>query len=118
MKIEIYAITESQAPELLRKFVAYSVPALVAVYGEVRLAYFGFIPQTILSTDAYLWLHTTEEAARHRLIFARESRNVVERMMEKYERVFGHCFTPAAQSWLRWAGAEVSGTTFEFRRAA
>lgn len=116
MKIEIYTVNEYQVPEALSRIALYSEPALVAKYDEQVLAYFGLIPQTILSTDAYFWVHTLPEIEKHRLIFARESRSVINRMLQHYDRIFGHCFTPSAKNWIRWAGATIDGNTFEFRR--
>lgn len=117
MKAEVFIISEHQAPPVLQRIVELSEPAMVLSFGE-PLAYFGLIPQTLVSDKAYLWVHTLPEVERHKLVFTRESRAIARRMLEHYNVVYGHCFTDSARAWIRWAGAEINENSFIFRRAA
>lgn len=67
----------------------------------------GLIPPTFLSNQAYLWMWAPEPI-KHQLVFIRRSQIQVAKMLERYERIVGHCQTKAksSQRWLRWLGAE------------
>lgn len=70
----------------------------------------GLVPPTFLSTQAYLWMWGPEPI-KHQLVFIRHSQIEVRKMLERYDRIVGHCQVQArsAQRWLKWLGAE-----FEF----
>lgn len=124
MKLEIYTISRKQMKELilhandaivsdneietLDSVAMYSVPLLAAMYGDRLLAVFGFVPQTVLSTTAHLWVYSTPTVNRHKLIFARASANVIDNMLDQYSEIIGYCFTEKAMSWVRWLGGEFS----------
>lgn len=67
----------------------------------------GLIPPTMLSEQAYLWLHVTEAAREHQFILVRRSQIELRKMLEEYPRIVGHCLAEASDSirWLRWLGA-------------
>jgi len=94
-----------------------SEPILVGVYDSKILCLVGFIPMSMLSESAYIWVHVTEAGADHKLVFARHALKVVRRALEVYPRLFGICFSEASKVWLRTLGAVfVNDKEFEIRR--
>lgn len=78
-------------------------------YIDDRLVcWWGLIPPSLLSNQAYLWMHATDAVKEHQFLFVRHSQRVVERMLERYDTILGHCEIGASDSmrWLRWLGAE------------
>lgn len=67
----------------------------------------GLIPPSFLSTQAYLWMWAPEPI-KHQFLFIRQSQVQVQKMLETYETIVGHCRvnSRSAQRWLRWLGAE------------
>lgn len=83
--------------------------------GEVYTGYvdeefvccWGLIPPSFLSMQAYLWMWWRDEAVPHQFIFIRQSQIQVQRMLEKYPTITGHCINGSkAIRWLKWLGAE------------
>lgn len=68
----------------------------------------GLIPPTLLSNQAYLWMHSTPAIRDHQFILVRHSQRIVEKMLERYDRIIGDCRVGASDSirWLKWLGAE------------
>jgi hypothetical protein len=68
----------------------------------------GLVPPTLLSERAYLWLFTTDVANEHQFLLARHSQIIVQKMLEEYPILTGHChiIDARAQRWLKWLGAE------------
>lgn len=68
----------------------------------------GLIPPTILSNQAYLWMHSTPEVRNHQFVLVRHSQRIIEKMLKRYERIVGDCLVDAADSirWLKWLGAK------------
>lgn len=68
----------------------------------------GLIPPTLLSNQAYLWMHSTPAIRDHQFILVRHSQRIVEKMLERYDRIIGDCRIGAVDSirWLKWLGAE------------
>lgn len=68
----------------------------------------GLIPPSLLSDQAYLWMHSTEAVREHRFLLVRHSQRIIEKSLERYGRIVGHCVATATDSirWLRWLGAE------------
>jgi hypothetical protein len=124
MKLEIYNITIQQMKQLIlsakgvtvsddemrsmESVAHFSRPLLAGMYGDELLAVFGFVPQTVISDTAHLWVYTTPAVDTHRTIFARTSKSVIDNMLEQYPEIVGYCFTTKAMIWLRWLGAEFS----------
>jgi|SRR5215469_1413324 len=77
------------------------------VDGEVACMW-GLVPQSLLSDQAYLWLITTDIAAEHKFLLVRYSQLFVERALQAYPVITGHCEAGnyAAKRWLKWLGAE------------
>lgn len=71
----------------------------------------GLIPPTLLSNQAYLWMHSTPAIRDHQFILVRHSQRIIEKMLERYDRIIGDCRIGAVDSirWLKWLGAEFDG---------
>lgn len=71
----------------------------------------GLIPPTLLSNQAYLWMHSTPGIRDHQFLLVRHSQKIIEQMLERYERIIGDCRVGADDSirWLKWLGAEFDG---------
>ena len=78
-----------------------------SVDGELACV-LGMVPPSLMSNQAYIWLHTTEVAERHQFLLVRYSQIMIEKMHEKFEILVGHCEIKAHRSrrWLRWLGAD------------
>ena len=76
------------------------------VDGEV-VCVWGLIPPTILSSQAHLWLLTTDKVEGHQFLFVRYSQLMVEKMLEDFEMLVGKCNVNQHKSikWVRWLGA-------------
>lgn len=81
------------------------------VDGEIACVW-GVAPPTFLSTQAYLWLYTTELVKEHQFIFVRHSQKIIEKLLKEYELIVGICAVEAenSQRWLRWLGAVFEGS--------
>ncbi len=91
---------------------------LVGRLGDELLCVVGFIPRSMISGEAYIWLHTTPAAEQHKLIFARHAKEVVTRSLSVYEKLIGHCLSGKSRRWLETLGAEfITDDVFEIRRA-
>lgn len=68
----------------------------------------GLIPPTLLSSQAYLWMHSTPAIREHQFLLVRHSQRIIEKMLDRYDRIVGDCLAGATDSirWLRWLGAE------------
>lgn len=77
----------------------------------------GLIPPSILSNQAYLWMHSTPAVREHRFLLVRHSQRVVENALLRYEIIVGHCRCSAVDSirWLKWLGATFDGIDADFR---
>jgi len=80
----------------------------------------GVIPPTLMSTQAYLWLYTTDVIKEHQFILVRHSQLVIDELLTEYESIVGHATIGASKSirWLKWLGAkfgEPQGTMVPFR---
>lgn len=77
------------------------------VDGELACVW-GLIPPTLLSSNAYLWLHTTELVEDHKFLFVRHSQRYVEEMLRHFPKIVGDCLigNSSARRWLEWLGAE------------
>lgn len=66
----------------------------------------GLVPPTLLSSQAYLWLYTTELVKEHTFLFVRHSQRAVEEMLDEYPTIVGHCIVGNNQAirWVKWLG--------------
>lgn len=76
--------------------------------GDQLICCWGLIPPSLLSDQAYLWMHTTPEVKDHQFLLVRHSQRVIEGVLSRYTRITGHCVIGETNSirWLRWLGAE------------
>jgi hypothetical protein len=77
------------------------------INGELA-AMWGLMPPTVLSSQAYLWLYTTEVLEGHEFILVRHSQMVVKEMLKEYPSICGHAVVSnhKAVRWLKWLGAK------------
>lgn len=75
--------------------------------GEV-LCFYGLIAPTMLSDQAYLWMHTTPALKEHTFVLIRHSQRAIKSMLKVFETIHGHCEVGAdrSQAWLRLIGAK------------
>lgn len=94
--------------EIFQRFVAVSTMVWAADLDGELLGVWGLIPPTLLSDQAYLWLHTTEAVQEHEFVVVRRSQIELKKMLEIYPRIVGQCLIGETRSirWLRWLGAE------------
>lgn len=122
---EIHQVTIAQLQfmipnmdENMLEAVKLSRHILVGRLGDELLCVVGFIPRSMISGEAYIWLHTTPAAERHKLIFGRHAKEVVARALDVYEKLIGHCLSGKSRRWLETLGAEfITDDVFEIRRA-
>lgn len=84
------------------------------------VAIWGLIPPTLISRQAYLWMYSTDAVSQHKFLFVRHSQRVIERMLERYPTIVGHCLVGACDSirWVRWLGGvfdDANGPFMPFR---
>lgn len=97
-----------QEVEIFNRFVAASSMVWAGQCDGELLCVWGLIPPTLLSDQAYLWLHTTDAVEGHEFVFVRRSQIEIKKMLEEYPRIVGHCLAGADRSirWLKWLGAK------------
>lgn len=108
-----------QGWEILNRSFANSSEIWVGMDDDVMLGFWGLIPPTMLSNRAYIWFYSNPNLAEHSFIFVRHSQRVIERALQSYPLIVGHCLQSAthSQRWLRWLGArflEGDGTFIPF----
>lgn len=77
----------------------------------------GLIPPTLLSNQAYLWMHSTPAVRDHQFTLVRHSQRIIEQVLNRYEKIIGDCRVEASDSirWLKWLGAEFSPSDGPYR---
>jgi hypothetical protein len=80
----------------------------------------GVIPPTLMSSQAYLWLYTTDLIKEHQFVLVRHSQMVIKEILEEYPSIVGHALMGSSKSirWLKWLGAKFGppqGTGIPFR---
>jgi hypothetical protein len=96
------------AENTLRECLYRSTVRMAAYIDDEPACMWGLAPQSLLSNQAYIWLLTTDIAAGHKFLLVRYSQIFVQRALENYEMLTGHCEAGnlAAKRWLKWLGAE------------
>lgn len=109
---DIVAMTEvsavPRAAEIMRRALKQATSCWVLmIWGKVACVY-GIQTFSLISTRAYIWALTTKVVDEHKFIFIRQSRIVIEKLLEEYDPLIGetHINDLGAQRWLRWLGAE------------
>lgn len=77
----------------------------------------GLIPPTLLSNQAYLWMHSTPAIRDHQFLLVRHSQRIIEQVLKRYEIIVGDCQVGAKDSirWLKWLGAEFADNHGPYR---
>lgn|SRR5262245_14240770 len=67
----------------------------------------GVIPPSLMSNQAYLWLHVTDLIKEHQFLLVRHSQRVIEEVLREYPSIVGHVLMGGEKSirWLKWLGA-------------
>ena len=110
-------ILSPSAVEILEFCQAMSAECWSGYIDEDLICCWGLIPPSILSNQAYLWMHSTEAVREHRFLLVRHSQKVIGKALERYSTIIGHCDINAQDSmrWLKWLGAEFSPPDGPFR---
>lgn len=89
--------------------IALSAVTWVGCVDEEVACVWGLVPPTLLSTQAYLWLITTDLVTEHPFLFVRHSQMVVKNILKEYPVITGHAGVGEDRSirWLRWLGARM-----------
>lgn len=124
MNANVSTISKAQVTELLsaaegaklsevdlirfNQYVDLSTVVWAGSIGDKLLCMWGLIPPTLLSDQAYLWLHTTKAAEAHTFILVRRGQIELRKMLADFPNIIGHCDVEAARSirWLKWLGAQ------------
>jgi hypothetical protein len=85
----------------------------------------GVIPPTLMSSQAYLWLYTTDTIKEHQFVLVRHSQLVIQELLKEYSSLCGHALLGSEKSirWLKWLGAKFGhpqgdGVPFRISRRA
>lgn len=93
--------------EILDRCLERTQDMWVGWHNSVPVFAWGLIPPTLLSSSAYLWMVSIDEAEEHQFVLVRHSQIAMKKMLERYETIVGHCEVGEARSirWLKWLGA-------------
>jgi hypothetical protein len=94
--------------QLSRMQIAMMVSSLRGVYrGETLIGVWGWSVPTVLSDQAFIWLHVTPAFVGNEFVFIRQSQITIQELLTKYPRLTGLCEgnNRKAQRWLTWLGA-------------
>lgn len=129
----IEKLTEDRARELVKsmqlgdtdqKAMDFSLVMSTVIWAgfidEKIACLWGVIPPTLMSNQAYLWLHTTDLIQEHQFILVRHSQLVIEEILKEFPSIVGHAIIGSSKSirWLKWLGAKFGppmGTAVPFR---
>lgn len=77
--------------------------------GEIKCLW-GLVPPTLLSDEAYLWLHVLEPVEEYEFVFVRYSQQAIAEALERFPVIKGHCEVGASRSirWIKWLGGKFS----------
>lgn len=92
----------------LKIFVKASAQLYLGYVDTKLLALWGLIPPTLMSDQAYLWLHVTSALKGHEFFLVRHSQCVVEEALKVYPTIVGHTLDTNTKAirWLEWLGAK------------
>lgn len=82
-----------------------SDPLIAGMCDGGLLCILGFVPATVLSDEAYLWMCSTPLVGSHKVVFARWARRMIEVAWVRYPRLHGHCAKDSV-GWLVHLGAK------------
>jgi hypothetical protein len=87
-----------------------SMTTWVGYNDEELMCAWGIVPPSVLSSEVYLWLHTTGAVRTNQFMLVRQSQIFIQKLLDNYSAVVGHVRADATSSkrWLKWLGAEFS----------
>lgn len=91
-----------------------SDPLLEGTIGGELLCLVGFVPATVFSDTAYLWMYSTNAVNDHKVCVGRFGKRLIPEALKRYAEIFGYC-RPGAIHWLKSLGAEFDGNKFTIR---
>lgn len=96
------------AEERLMNFSCLSASVFIGRIDGERACVWGFIQPSLLSSQAYMWLLTTELVKDHPFTFIRRAQRHVEDMLKVYPLLVGECSLEDLQArrWLKLLGAK------------
>lgn len=70
----------------------------------------GLVPPTMISQQAYLWLHVTENITGAEFSFVRKSQIAVKDMLCRFPTIVGHVDRDniRARRWIGWLGGKLN----------
>jgi hypothetical protein len=80
-------------------------PLIAGLCDHGLLCILGFVPESILSDAAYLWMCSTPLVNEHKMIFGRWAKRMIAAAHDRYPRLYGHCQKDSV-GWLIRLGAE------------
>ena len=122
MKVAVERLTKSEISKLVAESISIGMsPGAIALFNtcimrsasmwvgfinEELACVYGLVPPTLLSEQAYLWLHTTEALVGHEVLFVRRSQIAVQEMLEVHPVIVGHAEigNPRGIRWIKWLG--------------
>lgn len=117
-------MTENEQVIMHRWMLTSSQIWVAMIHDEIACCW-GFVPPTLLSEEAYLWMYHTPIVEQHKFLFVRNSQLIRDKVLLEYPLIYGHVKASAVSSrrWLKWLGAtfgeQVNGMLrFEIRKRA
>ena len=122
MKVAVERLTKSEISKLVAESISIGMsPGAIALFNtcimrsasmwvgfinEELACVYGLVPPTLLSEQAYLWLHTTEALVGHEFLFVRRSQIAVAEMLAVHPVIVGHAEIGNARGirWIKWLG--------------
>lgn len=107
---------DQNTADILEFCQAMSAECWSGYVGKDLICCWGLIPPSILSNQAYLWMHSTAAIREHQFLLVRHSQRIIESALNRYARIIGHCDRNASDSirWLKWLGAIFEPSTERF----
>lgn len=107
--LSLWQFADDERKETIN-FGSRSDPLFVGMYGNQVICFVGFIPASLLSDVAYLWMYSTPAVVDHKVMVGRFGRRLIKAARERYPRICGHCSD--SRLWLESLGATVTGNQF------
>ena len=118
-------VSDAGDNKLVRRCIFTSAYAFTGWVDDEVACIVGIISPTVLSNQAYLWLHCTPLVEQHKFLFVRYSQRWLEIALKEYPVITGHTLVSNTSGirWLsRYLGAkfgepEGMAVPFQIRRA-
>lgn len=93
--------------------------AMLAKDEDGVICFWGFLPESLLGSQVYMWFYPVRELTRYRTRFLRANRRYIRQILDRYPVIVGSVdlSDSCARRWLSWLGfAETE--TFEYEGKA